>query len=512
MPAERVASDLAGDELVALFGRAQRRLESIVRDGLRRGLDPNRAYTPEARRGDATLRYRAMQMVRAQALLGDLERQAKAGVPRAVRASYRGTMRAVDATLGPALNFEGTFATVHFRAVEALAANMTTALERATRQAGDNVAAVFERADAIEGALEAGRSPSPGHFIGRRINDPYRRIALEEVAQGVIGLDTRRQVSANLARELVDQGVTDAVTGFVDRSGRRWPLDTYAEMVARTTTREASTRATVNRMSEGGAGIVTITSHPHKSDVCSPYDGRTFALNAELAARLNLPRLELLPPFHPRCRHVVTAGTGNLDDFELALERAVADELGLRDPLVERGRDVYTDLRTDTARQNLADLTDAGADGLAMRQASGDALVKRGYAVAGIDLDEDLAGRFYATEYGAGARTALDEYVAAGKPAANFGYGPGFEEARTEAEAYALWQERDARAAMRSSGQWAEAYKCFNCNLFVAGPEVQCPHCGYAHGGGNHKAYVGTRVSDRQRRRSAQRRAERRRR
>lgn len=237
-------------------------------------------------------------------------------------------MNAVDAVIGaPRTPVGGTFGVIHTRAVEAIALNMGRTLEAAINQAGDNIEQVFERADAIDGALRNDRpSPGPVPFIGRRLNDPYRKLALETVAQGVVNLETRRQVSAHLARRLISEGVTDAVTGFIDRSGRRWPLDVYTEMVARTTTREAMTRATVNRLLEGDNPIVTIDSHEHKADVCSPYDGQTYALTTTAATKHGLPVLDRLPPFHPRCKHVATPGTGNLEAFERELGLAVAEE------------------------------------------------------------------------------------------------------------------------------------------------------------------------------------------
>jgi len=53
------------------------------------------------------------------------------------------------------------------------------------------------------------------------------------VAQGIIEARARVEVSLEIERRLLAAGRPD----FVDKLGRHWPLDRYAEMVARTTTR-----------------------------------------------------------------------------------------------------------------------------------------------------------------------------------------------------------------------------------------------------------------------------------
>lgn len=153
--------------------------------------------------------------------------------------------------------------------------------------------------------------------IGRRTEDAFRRVGLAEVGRGVVAGDTRRQTSAAITQRLIDEGVTDAVTGFVDRAGRRWQLDVYSETVARTTTREAMSAGTVARMRETNQQLITITHHAGACDICLPYEGRTFAIPGAIVA--GYPTIDQLPPFHPRCRHVATPADANLDSFLAAI-------------------------------------------------------------------------------------------------------------------------------------------------------------------------------------------------
>lgn len=298
-------------ELVGLYDRAQPRLAQLVDSGLRRGLDPERIGTGDQRPGDATAGYRARQQQQAALILEQLRGQTKAGIPTVIGRTYSAAVLATDSVAPSAV--AGTFGGIHIGAVEVIAANLTRRVLDAIDMTDRNIRAVFERADRIE---RAGSLDVPSAIIGRRANDPYRNLTLEQVGQGIIAGDTRRQVSAALAKSLVDNGVTDALTGFIDRSGRRWQLQTYTRMAARTTTREAVTVATKNRLVEGGRDLVTISSHSHPADECTPYDGQTFSLTG---ATPGYPVLDEEPPFHPNCAHVMTPAGADLDAWETEL-------------------------------------------------------------------------------------------------------------------------------------------------------------------------------------------------
>ena len=72
-------------------------------------------------------------------------------------------------------------------------------------------------------------------LIGRTENDVYRRIGLELIAKKeVIGSGAQATVN-----EFVNTLMREGITAFVDKAGRNWSLHTYANMVTRTTSRQA---------------------------------------------------------------------------------------------------------------------------------------------------------------------------------------------------------------------------------------------------------------------------------
>lgn len=120
----------------------------------------------------------------------------------------------------------------------------------------------------------------------------------------------------------------EGVTGFEDRAGRRWKLSTYSRMVARTTSREAVSIATRNRLVEVKRPAVQISDHDTETPLCEIYEGKTFTLDRKVEDRY--PLLKVLPPFHPNCKHVMHPATGSLDDAIAALRKAETYEDVLR--------------------------------------------------------------------------------------------------------------------------------------------------------------------------------------
>lgn len=274
----------AEQSMIRLYRQAAKRLRAQIRDDLASG-----------RIGTAAYRSRQLAQIRI-----DLQAlgQRTPGLSAAVtRDAYARGLDLADAGIrhardlgagrGAGIKFHGS----HRSVVAVLGDNMATRVDQAIQ------------------------------LVGRRVDDVYRRVALEQIGIGAAEGATRREVSAGIQRALLKENVTDALTGFVDKRGARWQLERYTEMVARTGTREAMSAATKNRLLEAGQDLVTISDHNTQTEICQEYEGKTFSLTG---ATPDYDVLDQEPPFHPNCQHVLTAGTGDLD-ADLALLEA---ELG----------------------------------------------------------------------------------------------------------------------------------------------------------------------------------------
>lgn len=262
--------------LLRLYQRAARQLRRDIARAL-------------ARDAIGTARYQQQQHAAVIATLRILERRMRALALDASAGPYQAAALAVD---------------------RALFAQVAPRLERAHREERAYQAARVEfrftgshqRAALAIAERLVSRLASTHDTVGRRTDDAFRRVGLEQVALGLITGASRRDVSQRVAQALIDEAVTDALTGLVDSRGRRWQLDTYGEMVARTTTREAISAGTEARMRETGRRLVKISTHPDSCPLCKPFDGGTFALPGLRVE--GYETLLRLPPWHPNCRHV----------------------------------------------------------------------------------------------------------------------------------------------------------------------------------------------------------------
>lgn len=259
------ALDASAERLAVVYAQAERELRKIVRDAAARGADGTAAYYERQRRKVA-------------ARLAQLRAANRAMSRPAVERAYLASAEAAAAVL-----------------------------ERPFEFAGPNERAIVALGDALEGRLEAGVTT-----VGRHVDDVLRRVALGEVEAGLARAATRRGVSARIRSKLADEGVT----AFVDRAGRRWRMGPYASMVARTTTREASTRGTIDGITGAGGDLTTVSRHATSCPICAQFEGRTYSISGRDG---RYPRLERAAPFHPNCRHVMTPAAVSFEDFEREL-------------------------------------------------------------------------------------------------------------------------------------------------------------------------------------------------
>jgi hypothetical protein len=229
-----------------------------------------------------TARYRSQRLAVVQQVLAAVQSEAVPQAAQAVTDAYVLGSRIAGVT--------GSFGSgVHGEAVNVLADALTTRLN-----------------DAAE-------------TVGRRVDDVFRREGLRHAALSLITGGTRRDASQALQDELVRQGVS-AVT---DRAGREWGLSTYAEMVIRTTTREAVSHGTHNRLLEGGQDLVSISKHrgvAADDERCLRIAGKTFSITGRTPGYEVLP-LNAWPPMgtHPNCAHVATPARASLEQLERSL-------------------------------------------------------------------------------------------------------------------------------------------------------------------------------------------------
>lgn len=267
--------------LVRLYEDADVRIRALIQDAIDRGIDPK---TGELRRV-GTKNFYVRQLAEVRKVLVELQTGAIPKATALVATAYVQGATIVDELL----NTTGAFSGVHREAVNTLADNMVNGLNEAAST------------------------------VGRQAEDVFRQVGLKQSALGLLSGETRKAITKSMIDNLVHEGVT----AFVDKAGRRWTLAGYSQMVARTTTREAVSVGTANRLVENGHDLVTISSHAHDSDECNAYDGQTFSLSGDTPG---YDVLDQMPPFHPNCVHVLTPAADTFANFERAVGSSFARE------------------------------------------------------------------------------------------------------------------------------------------------------------------------------------------
>lgn len=153
-------------------------------------------------------------------------------------------------------------------------------------------------------------------LIGRTENDVFRRVGLTLISQ----MEATGRGTAASVNEFVNTLLREGVTAFVDKAGRNWSLHTYADMVCRTTSRQAEVLAVLT--ADDSQDLYKISSHGTTCKICAPLEGRVYSKSGKdpnyppLAAAFG--KIDPNGPddltnsylnIHPNCLHVLLPWT-----------------------------------------------------------------------------------------------------------------------------------------------------------------------------------------------------------
>jgi hypothetical protein len=71
------------------------------------------------------------------------------------------------------------------------------------------------------------------------------------------------------------------VPSIVDKAGRQWTTEAYANMVIRSNTRKVTTEVQMERAKEYGADLIEVSAHAGARPLCAPYQGRIYSLSGK---------------------------------------------------------------------------------------------------------------------------------------------------------------------------------------------------------------------------------------
>jgi SPP1 gp7 family putative phage head morphogenesis protein len=125
------------------------------------------------------------------------------------------------------------------------------------------------------------------------------------IAQGIVRGETRRDVSQRLTQKL-QKAIGEGARVKIVKDGKTYTYapEYYAEMVARTRTREAVTAGSMRFAEENGVYLFIVSVHDNPCpEICQALQGKVFSI----VEGTGFPLLTKRPPFHPHCRHCLIA-------------------------------------------------------------------------------------------------------------------------------------------------------------------------------------------------------------
>lgn len=145
--------------------------------------------------------------------------------------------------------------------------------------------------------------------ILRSTEDIYRSTIARTAPQVLLGTQTRREAT----QTALDSFAAKGISGFTDKSGRRWGMDSYAEMATRTATGHAAIDGHVDRLARLGQDLVIVSDSPRECPACAPWERKVLSLSGaphvgedvEIAGTLDEARAAGLA--HPSCTHGISA-------------------------------------------------------------------------------------------------------------------------------------------------------------------------------------------------------------
>ncbi|MCK9570682.1 phage minor capsid protein [Candidatus Pacearchaeota archaeon] len=154
--------------------------------------------------------------------------------------------------------------------------------------------------------------------VGRKTEDIFRRVSLENVRGSVIGYQTTQQAAKRIRKELSERGIT----GFTAKNGVEWDLSRYAKMLAQESTNQSFRAGTINRLQSKGHDLVRLSTHSGSCPRCDPWQGRTMSLSGSNPDYPSVDEARAAGVWHVGCLHVISLAPEEKDRYLASLKNS----------------------------------------------------------------------------------------------------------------------------------------------------------------------------------------------
>jgi hypothetical protein len=192
------------------------------------------------------------------------------------------------------------------------------------------------------------------------LTNVYRQAVQAGAAEVLGGQVTRLQA----AQHVLDQLGARGITGYRDRAGRNWSLESYVEMAVRTAAGNAAVQGHADTLAASGVDLVIVSDAPRECPLCRPWERRVLSLSGQVGRIIEPNALSGSPTVvdvagtleearaaglqHPNCRHTISMYTVGVTKHGNATAEPDRYDAG------QRQREMERNIRAWKRRQALA--------------------------------------------------------------------------------------------------------------------------------------------------------------
>lgn len=131
------------------------------------------------------------------------------------------------------------------------------------------------------------------------LSDAVKQQVTAVLADGQLTGSARKTITASITETLKDNGLS----ALVDKGGREWSFDDYAEMLVRTKAVESRNVGLQDKMLQNGYDLVQVSDHNSDHPACEKWEGEILSISGNTPGYETTADAEADGLMHPNCQH-----------------------------------------------------------------------------------------------------------------------------------------------------------------------------------------------------------------
>lgn len=188
--------------------------------------------------------------------------------------------------------------------------SLTTLYARGMMDAGEKMGNVTPESDATHVAIIAALVVGVMEKLSSVSAAVDRNVAtlLSSVQVGVAGASFKNATDwQTLAEKLRQDVMANGITGFIDKAGHVWKVDTYVDVVAQSSVMRAYNKGISSEMQAQGLDLARLSDEIDENtcDACAQWAGQVLSITGETPGFPTVDEAEADGVFHCHCVHTL---------------------------------------------------------------------------------------------------------------------------------------------------------------------------------------------------------------